>query len=101
VYGHPVFAGRLYDGKENWLLFPQQQSQGWFEVESLLRQQGKTVAAMQAEVTEENRKQQLTIVLELTFSDEFGATRTLPPRPHYFDFTRWAWIPSLGEHANS
>jgi uncharacterized membrane protein YeaQ/YmgE (transglycosylase-associated protein family) len=101
VYGHPVVAGALYEGKENWLLFPHQQSQGWFEVESLLKQQGKNVAAMQAEVSEENRKRQLTMVLELTFWDELGATRALPPRPHYFDFKRWAWIPSLGEHAHA
>ena len=97
VYGQPVTAGALYDGRDNWILFPQQLSQGWFEVESLLRQQGKTVAAMRAEVNEENRKRQLTMVLEMTFWDEFGVTRTLPPRPHYFDFTRWAWIPRLGE----
>jgi hypothetical protein len=97
VSGQPVTAGALYDGRENWLLFPHQQSQGWFEVDSLLKQQGKNVAAMRSEVSEENRKLQLTMVLELTFWDEFGVTRTLPPRGHYFDFTRWAWIPSLGE----
>ena len=68
------------------------------KLKSLLKQQGKNVAAMRAEVSEENRKRQLTMVLELTFWDEFGVTRTLPPRGHYFDFTRWAWIPSLGEH---
>lgn len=101
VYGQPVTAGALYDGRENWLLFPHQQSQGWFEVESLLKQQGKNVAAMQAEVSEENRKRQLSMVLELTFWDEFGVTRTLPPRPHYFDFKRWGWIPSLGEHVDA
>ena len=101
VYGQPVTAGALYDGRENWLVFPYQQSQGWFEVESLLSQQGRNVAGMQVEVSEENRKRQLTMVLELTFSDEFGVNRTLPPRPHYFDFTRWAWIPSLGEHMDT
>ena len=101
VYGNPVTAGALYDGKDNWVLFPHQQSQGWFEVESLLKQQGKNVAAMQAEVSEENRKRQLTMVLELTFWDEFGVTRVLPPRPHYFDFKRWAWIPRLGEQADA
>ena len=101
VYGQPVTAGALYDGRENWLLFPYQQSQGWFEVESLLRQQGRNVVAMRTEVGEENRQRQLTMVLELTFSDEFGVTRTFPPRPHYFDFARWAWIPSLGEGADT
>ena len=100
VYGQTVGAGALYDGKEKWLLFPHQQSQGWFEVESLVKQQGKSIAAMQAEASDENQKRQLTMVLELTFSDEFGATRTLPPRPHYFDFRRWAWIPSLGERSD-
>ena len=97
VYGQPVTAGALYDGTDTWVVFPQQLSQGWFEVESLLKQQGKTVATMQAEVSEENRKRQLTMLLELKFWDELGVTRTLPPRPHYFDFTRWAWIPRLGE----
>ena len=94
-------AGALYEGKENWLLFPHQQSQGWFEVESLLKQHGKNVATMQAEGSDENRKHQLTMVLELAFWDELGATRTLPPLPHYFDFKRWAWIPSLGENADA
>lgn len=100
VYGNAVTAGALYDGKEHWVIYPQQMSQGWFKVESLLKQQGRTVAAMQAEVSEENRKRQLTALLELRFWDELGATRTLPPRPHYFDFKRWAWIPSLGDHAD-
>jgi hypothetical protein len=97
VYGQPVTAGALYDGRDTWVLMPQQLSQGWFEVESLLSQQGKTVAALRAEISEENRKRQLTMVLELKFWDEFGVTRTLPSRPHYFDFNRWNWIPRLGE----
>lgn len=99
VYGHPVKAGPLYDGEENWVLYPQQMSQGWFEIESLLKHQGKSVAVMQSEVSEENRKLQLTMTLTLKFWDEFGVTRELPPRPHYFDFKRWAWIPNLGEGA--
>jgi hypothetical protein len=87
----------MYDGQERWLLFPQQVSQGWFEIERLLQQQGKNVAAMRAECTEANRETQLTMMLELEFQDELGALRTLPPRRHYFDFERWAWIPQLGE----
>ena len=36
VYGEGVSAGGcLYDGNELWLLFPQQTSQGWFEIASL------------------------------------------------------------------
>ncbi|MEQ1773148.1 MAG: hypothetical protein ABL891_05125 [Burkholderiales bacterium] len=99
VYGHPVKAGDLYSGGKNWVLYPQQASQGWFEVQSLLKQQGKNVAEMQTETSEENRKLQLTMNLELKFWDEFGITRELPARAHYFDFKRWAWIPSLGEDA--
>lgn len=97
VYGHPVAAGPLYDGKKKWLLYPHQMSQGWFEVETLLQQQGKNTSAVRAEATDANSKTQLSVVLEMTFWDEFGVSRILPPRPHYFDFRRWAWIPSLGE----
>jgi len=56
---------------------------------------------MRSEVSEQNRKRQLTMVLNLTFWDEFGVTRNLPPRPYYFDFQGWGWIPSLGEHADT
>ena len=84
VYGQPVSAGALYDGSETWLIYPNQVSQGVFEVDRLLRQQGKNVETMRAEVTEENRKRQLVMRLELTFTDEFGVSRVLPPRPHYF-----------------
>lgn len=97
IYGEPVTAGPLYDGNEVWLLFPQQMSQGWFEIESLLQMKGKTVAAMMAECTPSNRKDQLTMLLELEFWDELNARRKLPPRRHYFDFERWAWIPQLAE----
>jgi len=95
VYGEPVESKTLYDGKELWLIFPQQVSQGWFEIESLLQRKGKNVAAMIAECSPANREQQLTARLELEFSDELGGKRKLPPRPHYFDFERWAWIPRL------
>jgi hypothetical protein len=97
VYGQPVTAGALYDGNEVWLLFPQQMSQGWFEIESLLQKNGKTVAAMIEECTGANRKDQLTMELELEFWDELDERRKLPARVHYFDFERWAWIPQLAE----
>ncbi len=101
VYGEVVTAGPLYDGKQLWLLFPQQMSQGWFEIESLLQMKGKTVSAMVAECTPANSKDQLTMLLELEFSDEQGAHRKLPPRQTYFDFERWAWIPQLGESTSA
>jgi|OpeIllAssembly_1097287.scaffolds.fasta_scaffold65462_1 hypothetical protein len=95
VYGESVDSKTLYDSKELWLVFPQQTSQGWFEIETLLQQKGKSVASMMAECGPANREQQLTARLELEFSDELGGIRKLPPRSHYFDFARWAWIPRL------
>lgn len=97
VYDDEVSAGPLYDGREKWLVFPQQLSQGWFEVERLLNETGTSVSKMRSETSDENRKNQLSMALELEFSDELGTTRTLPRRRHYFDFQRWAWIPNLGE----
>jgi hypothetical protein len=97
VYGESIKAGPVYDGEDVWLLFPQQVSQGWFEIDTLLQAKGKTVTAMLAERTPGNSKTQLTMVLDLEFWDELGARRKLPPRPHYFDFDRWAWIPQLTE----
>ena len=100
LYGSPVEAGNLYDGQEAWLVFPQQTSQGWFEIESLLAKKGKTIVKLIAESAPSNRKDQFTMDLQLDFSDELGATRTLPSRRHYFDFDRWQWIPQLGEGAS-
>jgi hypothetical protein len=100
MYGTPIEAGNLYDGKEAWVLFPQQMSQGWFEIQSLLAKKGKNVGQMIAESAPSNRKEQFTMDLQLDFSDELGATRRLPTRRHYFDFERWQWIPQLGEGAS-
>jgi hypothetical protein len=97
VYGQRVSAGALYDGTDRWVVFPQQASQGWFEIDTLLQQKGKNVASTMAETTAANRKTQLTMNLSIDFEDELGAVRKLPSRPHYFDFERWAWIPRLGE----
>jgi hypothetical protein len=97
IYGHPVTAGALYDGGENWLLFPHQLSQGWFEIEALAENKGKTVTTLISESTPDNRKSQVTMDLELEFWDELGERRKFPARHHYFDFGRWAWIPQLAE----
>jgi hypothetical protein len=99
VYGQLVSAGGLYNGNEVWLVFPQQISRGWFEIESLLQQKGKTVAAMIKEYTPENQMEQLSAVLEIEFWDELDQRRKLPERLHYFDFNRWTWIPQLAEGA--
>ena len=95
IYGQPVSAGSLYDGTDIWLLYPQQFNQGWFDIESVLQKKGKNIATMIYECTPENRKQQLTMLLELEFWDEFDKRRKLPSRPYYFDFNRWLWIPQL------
>jgi hypothetical protein len=97
IYGDPVEISELYDGKDVWVLFPQQNCQGWFELAALLSKKGRTVAQMMAERTPDNQKHQLTMDLSLHFQDELGATRRLPKRLHYFDFERWSWIPRLGE----
>lgn len=97
VYGESVAGGPLYDGNDLWVVFPQQLSQGWFEIEMLLQKKGKSVAAVVTETTPANRVTQLTMDLAIEFHDELGMHRTLPTRPYYFDFERWAWIPRLGE----
>ena len=86
LYGDPIKADPAYEGEEAWVLFPQQISQGWFEINLLLQKKGKSVAAMIAECTPDNQKNQFTMALELEFWDELGARRKLPARPHYFDF---------------
>jgi hypothetical protein len=101
VYGEETAYHPAYDGKEIWILFPQQVSQGWFEIESLLQTKGKSVAPMIAEHTPVNSKQQLTMFLELEFWDELGGYRKLPGRQHYFDFGRWARIPHLTDTGSS
>lgn len=99
VYGDPVDTDAPYDGREIWYVFPQQVSQGWFEIESLVQRKGKTVAAMMAERTSVNASTQLTMDLEMEFRDELGERRTLPARRHYFDFHGWTWVPVLTKPA--
>lgn len=95
VYGSPVKCSPPYDGDEIWFVFPQQLSQGWFEIDPLLRKKGKAVAAMIAEQTPGNTAEQLTMDLEIEFRDELSERRKLPSRRHYFDFGQWTWVPVL------
>jgi hypothetical protein len=95
LYGEPVADNPAYDGRETWYAFPQQTSQGWFEIQSLLQKKGKAVAQMIAELTPANRTEQLTMNLKIEVRDELDESRILPPRQHYFDFDRWVWIPDL------
>ncbi len=43
IYGDLIKAGPAYDGEDVWLVFPQQMSQGWFEIESLLQKKEKVL----------------------------------------------------------
>ena len=83
VYGASVTPDPAYSGKETWVLFPQQISQGWFEIEKLLEKKGKTCKTMINERTYANSNEQLTMNLEIEFCDELGTKRTLPKRLHY------------------
>ena len=95
IYGDPVEYHPIYDGKEIWLVYPGQMSQGWYSIGTLLGKKGKTSEQMLQERTESNKTQQLTCDLQIDFTSETGYSRQYPPRHHYFDFERWAWIPDL------
>jgi hypothetical protein len=67
IYDSPVKADDDFNGKNTWLLFPQQTSQGWFEIVPLLEQKGKTAQQMIDEYTSGNRPAQLTMDLTIEF----------------------------------
>jgi hypothetical protein len=95
VYGVAVDPGDSYNGTNTWILFPQQISQGWYQIEDLIVQQGKSIAQMQAEYSAQNRLTQLTLDLTIEFRDELKNIRKLPTRRHYFSFQDWTWVPDL------
>lgn len=97
VYGTSVIANDDFNGTNTWLVFPQQTSQGWYEIAPLLEQQGKTPQQMIQEYSSGNRRTQLTLDLTIEFRDELGNRRRLPTRKHYFAFNEWRWIPVLTE----
>lgn len=99
IYGSPVKSDNNFNGKNTWILFPQQMSQGWFEISSLLEQQGKSVQQMIDEYTPGNMSTQLTLDLTIEFRDELGNERRLPTRKHFFEFNEWRWIPVLTEES--
>lgn len=98
IYGDRVVSAHdEFEGKSIWIIFPQQMSQGWFELSPLLTKKGKMVDQMIEETSVDNEKEQLTMDLEIEFRDELGNIRTLPSRKHYFKFeaTEFKWIPVL------
>ncbi len=95
VYGAPVHPPDAYNGKKVWTILPGQPANGWFEIESLLKQSGKTVQQMIKEYSDENRDNQLTLDLKIEFRNELGGNRILPSMKYYFVFNEWKWIPML------
>ena len=98
VYGDIVESNEAFDGKTTWYIFPQQLNRRWFEIIPLLSQKGKSLESIMSETTEENRKKQLTMDLEIEFRDELANTRKLPKRRHFFDFKEGHWIPTISWH---
>jgi hypothetical protein len=97
LYGQPIEITDDYNGQNTWYAFPQQISQGWFEIADILAKKGKTIEEIINETTEANYGKQLTMDLEIEFRNELEIRRRLPLRRHYFDFTDWQWIPHLSK----
>lgn len=95
IYGEPVDYSDAYNGKELWEIFPGQISQGHFEISTLLPKKGLTMEDMKNKRTQENYKEQLTMDLEIKFTDETGKNKEFPTRRHFFDFERQLWIPEI------
>lgn len=95
VYGKNVEYSDDFNGKNIWYVFPQQTSQGWFEIETLLKKQKKSINEMRDEYSDKKRDKQMTMELNIEFRDEENRTRKLPSRKHYFAFNNMRWIPVL------
>jgi hypothetical protein len=95
VYGQRVPGDDAFEGKSVWLLFQEQISQSWFEIEPLVQRVGKSIQVMQSEASPTNRDRQLTMDLEIEFRDELGRSYRLPARRHFFEFNTGRWIPLL------
>jgi hypothetical protein len=97
LYGQPVDISDDYNGQNTWYIFPQQISQGWFEIADILAKKRKTIEEIINETTEADYSKQLTMDLEIEFRNELDIRRILPLRRHYFDFKDWQWIPHLSK----
>lgn len=95
VYGVPVVISADYDGKNTWYVFPQQISQGWFDIDQLVQMAGQSYQQMASQTTAANRTTQLTMDLSIEFRDELGNQRALPVRRHFYDFADHRWVPEL------
>lgn len=95
VYGEAVDGTAEFSGTTTWYVFPQEDVQGWFELQDLLQKKGKSVAQLVAERTPGNRCDQLKMSLQVEFRDELGERRILPSRDHFFEFAEWRWVPVL------
>ena len=95
IYGEPISYPGAYDGSETWTVFPHQISQGYFSIDALLSQKGKSREQMIQEQNTSNASEQLTMHLAISFESETGRTRSYPARKHYFAFDKWTWVPEL------
>ncbi|MGZ3597003.1 MAG: hypothetical protein ACXWMH_07465 [Syntrophales bacterium] len=95
LYGQSVEISDDYNGRNTWYIFPQQISQGWFEIADILAKKGKTMEALINETTETDCSKQLTMDLEIEFRNELDIRRRLPLRRQYFDVQDWQWIPEV------
>jgi hypothetical protein len=95
VDGRRVVGDDGFEGKRVWLLFPEQESVTYFDIEPLLSKAGKNIATLRSETTATNRQTQLTMDLVLEFRDELGRTYRPPTRAHCFDFGSATWVPLI------
>jgi heme/copper-type cytochrome/quinol oxidase subunit 2 len=93
VYGTSVDYADAYNGKETWCILPGSRTNGWYDIETLLKKRGETVKKMISDYSEENRDNQLTLDLKIDFLNEIGDKRSLPSMKYYFAFNEWKWIP--------
>jgi hypothetical protein len=93
--GESVEIDDDYNGQNTWYIFPQQISQGWFEIADILAKKGKTIESMTIEASEADHSKQLTMDLEIEFRNELDIRRRLPLRRHCFDCKDWQWIPDI------
>ncbi|MGA3208498.1 MAG: hypothetical protein ABSE05_11830 [Syntrophales bacterium] len=97
LYGQSVEISDDYNGQNTWYIFPQQVSQGCFEIADILAKKGKTIEAMIDQMTDADYGEQLTMDLKIEFRNELDIRRRLPLRRNYFDFKDWQWIPHLSK----
>jgi hypothetical protein len=83
------------NGEGTWTVYPHQLSRSYFEIEPILRAKGHSIEGMQAVRNSDNYQTQLTMDLEIEFTNDMGQVQKLPARRHFFDFESKEWVPRL------